>query len=372
MNSKNAVERIKMLLGLKQETFFEAQTEQGMMVKMEGELEVGAPIYISTEEGLIPAPPGMHKLDDGTEIEVDDEGKVAKINMGEMEKTETEDVKKEDKDVETTIKEDEMSTEYFGDVELVDGTMLRLGMENEIVGTRVLKLGYDGTLSAVADGEYETKGGKILSIVGGAITGVQSKADNEKRKTGFADGEGSYDWDQCMKDQLEQYGDEETAAKVCGAIKAGNMAATFVEAETYDGAIVESKTFDVGEDIYLVTDNGKEKAPDGEHQIQLKDSSGKEVKIRVMVKDGKITERENVEEESEMEKMAAIFAQQLKNIQDKLDIQAAKYKDLEKKIEKFSKEPAGSRVYTQKVINNEENPTYDKFEAFKKIRATQN
>lgn len=371
MNSKKAVEGIMKVLGLKHISFFEAQTEQGMMMKMEGELEVGAPIYIATEEGLIPAPPGMHKLDDGTEIEVDEEGKVKKINMGEMEKQETEDVKKEDEDAEIVKKDQEMSDELFGDVELVDGTVIRMEGETEIVGRRVMKVGYDGTLSAIADGQYETKGGKVLQIVGGSIQGVQSVADNEKRKTGFADGE-SYDWDKCMSEQLAQYGDEETAAKVCGAIKAGNMAAMFVEAETYDGAIVESKTFDVGEDIFLVTNDGKEKAPDGEHQIKLRDSEGKEVKIRVMVKDGKITERENVEEESEMEKMAAIFASQLKSIQHKLDIQAAKQKELESRFEKFSKAPAGSRVYTQKVINEKENPLLDKFEAFKKLRANTN
>lgn len=30
----------------------------------------------------------------------------------------------------------------------------------------------------------------------------------------------SYPWDQCIADQTERYGDEETAKKVCGAIKA--------------------------------------------------------------------------------------------------------------------------------------------------------
>lgn len=29
-----------------------------------------------------------------------------------------------------------------------------------------------------------------------------------------------YPWDDCIKDQMEQYGDKETAEKVCGAIKA--------------------------------------------------------------------------------------------------------------------------------------------------------
>lgn len=28
-----------------------------------------------------------------------------------------------------------------------------------------------------------------------------------------------YDWDQCIADQIERYGDEDTANKVCGYIK---------------------------------------------------------------------------------------------------------------------------------------------------------
>ena len=38
----------------------------------------------------------------------------------------------------------------------------------------------------------------------------------------FAEEGGTYDWDQCIADQTERYGDEETAQKVCGAIKAAN------------------------------------------------------------------------------------------------------------------------------------------------------
>jgi hypothetical protein len=64
-----------------------------------------------------------------------------------------------------------------------------------------------------------------------------------------------------------------------------------------DGTILESNTFDVGETIDVVSEDGtKSPAPDGEHQISLKDSEGNEVIIRVVTKDGKITERENVEE----------------------------------------------------------------------------
>ncbi len=64
-----------------------------------------------------------------------------------------------------------------------------------------------------------------------------------------------------------------------------------------DGTILESSTFDVGETIDVVSEDGtKSPAPAGEHEIALKDSEGNEVIIRVMVADGKITERQNVEE----------------------------------------------------------------------------
>ena len=63
-----------------------------------------------------------------------------------------------------------------------------------------------------------------------------------------------------------------------------------------DGTIVESPTFDVGESLDVVSEDGtKSAAPDGEHELALKDSEGNETLIKVITKDGKIVERENVE-----------------------------------------------------------------------------
>lgn len=70
----------------------------------------------------------------------------------------------------------------------------------------------------------------------------------------------------------------------------------FTYAKLEDGTIVESPTFDVGEPIEVVTEEGKTPAPDGEHNLYLRDEEGNEVHIRVIVKDGVIEERENVEE----------------------------------------------------------------------------
>jgi hypothetical protein len=67
-------------------------------------------------------------------------------------------------------------------------------------------------------------------------------------------------------------------------------------AKLADGTIVESPTFDVGEPLEIVSEDGtKTPAPDGEHELSLKDESGNENIIKVITKDGTIVERENVE-----------------------------------------------------------------------------
>jgi hypothetical protein len=77
-------------------------------------------------------------------------------------------------------------------------------------------------------------------------------------------------------------------------------------ASLVDGTVVESATFDVGEAIDVLSEDGtKTPAPDGEHELFLKDEEGNEVRIRVIVKDGVIVERMNVEEAAEEEEPKA-------------------------------------------------------------------
>jgi hypothetical protein len=67
-------------------------------------------------------------------------------------------------------------------------------------------------------------------------------------------------------------------------------------AKLKDGTIVESATFDVGEDLFVISEDGtKSPAPDGEHELSLKDTEGNETLLKVITKDGIIVERENVE-----------------------------------------------------------------------------
>lgn len=326
MNSKEAINKIMKILNLTTQKFYEAKTEQGVQMKMEDELEVGKPIYVVTQEGMIPAPDGVHMLDDGSEIEVED-GMVSKIKMGK-----TEDAKLEDKKEEESIVDEDMSQVSldFGDVKLKDGSIMRVGGDEPSVGLRVKKVSYDGTLTALQDGEYETEGGKVISVVGGAIQGVQS-----------------------IKDKKAESG-------------------KFTIAETAEGAKVESPTFDVGEPVEVLGEDGEKKpAPDGEHQVVLKDESGNENKIRFITKDGVITERENVEEKAmSAEEIAELFSQALSKFEKKIDLIATKQNELEGRFQKFSKEPAGSKIYNQKTINDEISQVDTKFDAFRRMRET--
>ena len=75
---------------------------------------------------------------------------------------------------------------------------------------------------------------------------------------------------------------------------------SFVIAKLVDGTEVESKTFDVGEAVEVIAEDGsKSPAPNGEHELFLKDEEGNEVRIRIITKDGIIETRENVEEATE-------------------------------------------------------------------------
>lgn len=132
----------------------------------------------------------------------------------------------------------------------------------------------------------------------------------------------------------------------------------FVEAALKDGTIVKSPTFDVGEDVYVVAPDGSESpAPDGEHEIMLKDAEDKEVKIRFITKDGKIVERLNVEEEKMEDDLSdpdmeddykKQMMSKLDDLLNKFSSLEGQYKELSTKVEKFSKAPAGNPIVQPK------------------------
>jgi hypothetical protein len=166
----------------------------------------------------------------------------------------------------------------------------------------------------------------------------------------------------------------------------------FTEATLKDGTVVKSPTFDIGEDISVVSPDGKESpAPDGEHELALKDSEGKDVVFRVIVKDGKITERQNIEE-ADPEEMGMIdgmtpglssgnditdedfkkeIMAKVEAIMKKMEEMASGYEDMKSKVSKFSKEPAGDPIkQPNNMISELKEQKNDYISQLIKIRAT--
>ena len=86
--------------------------------------------------------------------------------------------------------------------------------------------------------------------------------------------------------------------KIMTLLSKDEVALTY--AKLADGTIVESPTFDVGESLEIVSEDGtKSPAPDGFHDLKLVGEEGQEVYIKVKSEGGKIVERENVEMKAE-------------------------------------------------------------------------
>ena len=84
--------------------------------------------------------------------------------------------------------------------------------------------------------------------------------------------------------------------KIMTLLSIDEKAMELTYARLADGTIVESPTFDVGELVEVVSEDGtKSPAPDGLHDLELKDTEGNETYIKVRTEGGKIVERENVE-----------------------------------------------------------------------------
>ena len=90
---------------------------------------------------------------------------------------------------------------------------------------------------------------------------------------------------------------KEVLNKIMTLLSIENNEVTLTDARDAQGNILQSPTFDIGEDVSVVGEDGSlSKAPDGEHEIELTDSEGNKIVIRIETKDGKIESRENVEE----------------------------------------------------------------------------
>lgn len=99
---------------------------------------------------------------------------------------------------------------------LEDGTAIYFDGDTIAVDTAIFT---DEAMTTPApDGVHMLDSGDVIRVMDGKVT-IYAPALSMQGETLAA-----YPWDQCIKDQMDQYNDEEIANKVCGKIKAENMA----------------------------------------------------------------------------------------------------------------------------------------------------
>ena len=172
---------------------------------------------------------------------------------------------------------------FFATV-LIDGqTQVTNNLDSDFgIGQTLYVIG-DSTLTPAPLGVHTTREGLVLTV------------DEESTITKI---------EEEIKEAEQQVVEDE--------VEVENSKIKMTEAKDAQGQTLESPTFDVGEEVYVVgADGEKTPAPDGEHQVMLKDTEGNEVKIRIQTVDGKIVQRENVEG---MSKETEDFTSQLNEI----------------------------------------------------------
>ena len=127
MTATNAIQKIRVLLGVEEEVVAIAMATDklvdGTEVKVEGELEVGKPLFVVTAEGDIPAPAGQHATESNMIITVDEAGVIAQIEEVTEEATE---------EVEEEVKV-EMEEEVTVEVENEEEEKVEVEMEEEMI-----------------------------------------------------------------------------------------------------------------------------------------------------------------------------------------------------------------------------------------------
>ena len=217
MNATEALNKIVNLLGLrfKKESFFITKLEDGQTEvtnNMDEDLAVGQSLYIVGEATLQPAPAGTHKTREGLVLTLDEESTIVKIEVttaeAEVERNEEE---LESSKVKMTIAEDAQGQ--------------KLESPTFDVGEEVYVLGPDGEKTPAPDGEHQVvlkdESGNENKIRIQTVDGKIVQRENVEQMSEVEMAE--FPWDECMLKMADEGYSEETAAKICGSIKAKNM-----------------------------------------------------------------------------------------------------------------------------------------------------
>ena len=211
MNATEALNKIVNLLGLrfKKENFFVTKLEDGQTEvtnNLDEDLAVGQTLYVVGEATLQPAPAGTHTTREGLVLTLDEESTIVKIEVT----TAGVEVERNQEEVEMTIAEDAQGQ--------------KLESPTFDVGEDVFVLGPDGEKTPAPDGEHQvvlkdTEGNDVKIRIQTKDGKIVQRENVEQTSEEMAE----FPWDECMLKMADEGYDEETAAKICGSIKAKNM-----------------------------------------------------------------------------------------------------------------------------------------------------
>jgi hypothetical protein len=254
MNATLALDKIVKLLGLrfKKESFFTTILEDGkteVTNNADGDLQVGQTLYVLGEATLQPAPAGTHTTREGLVLTLDEESTIIKLE-----------VKSAEAEVERNQEEVESSKMEMTVAEDAQGQKLESPTFD--VGEEVYVLGPDGEKTPAPDGEHQV----VLKDSSGnenkiRIQTVDGKIVQRENVEQMAEEEmAEFPWDECILKMAEEGYSEETAAKICGSIKAKNMTKAKMSTDLYfeQVAQVEKLKDGISQLLSLVeTINGK-------------------------------------------------------------------------------------------------------------------
>lgn len=235
----------------------------------------------------------------------------------------------------------------FGAYKTKDG--VEMAVEGDIeLEKEIYIITPDGNIPA-EEGDYEMEDGMVVKVKEGMVNAIDYKGGEHEDK------------EEEMETEVEVTEEEETK---------------MVQAELIDGTIVETETevLAVGDALFVVTEEGKTEAPEGDHET----TDGN----IVTVVDGIITEikTKEVEEEVEMatetteglDELLEVFTAGFNHLNTELNVIREEYNKLSENFSKFSAEPAGDRQYfnttTQDYVKGLKTRKTDKLEALRRIK----
>ena len=235
----------------------------------------------------------------------------------------------------------------FGLMKTKDGVEMRIEGDVELE-KEIYIITPNGELPA-PEGEFEMEDGLKLIVKEGKVGKIDYPTEVEVE----------------TEDEVMTEHEEETDMEEEVEVKVEEGETEMAEATLIDGTIVETDgDLVAGAELYVKTEEGRQPAPDGEHETVDGDI--------VMVQDGKIVEikvKESVEEEMNMDELLEVFTAGFNHLSNELEVIKEKYETMRGEFQKFSAEPAAERQYINKeYVDKLKEQRFSKLEALAALR----